>query len=118
MKVDFVEKEGGYPFSSDGFLCGAENYCYDSLLFFSFGLLFSFLAITHPSHIIGPLTTLIFVIASFYLILRTSMTHLCLLTVLLCDSIAFHHVPSVLSLFWTFLSLRYINSRLAMYSLS
>ena len=26
MKVDFVKKEGGYPFSSDGLFCGAENY--------------------------------------------------------------------------------------------
>ena len=26
MKVDFVEKEGSYPFGSDGFLCGAENH--------------------------------------------------------------------------------------------
>ena len=25
-KVDFMEKEGGHPFNSDGFLCGAENY--------------------------------------------------------------------------------------------
>ena len=42
--------------------------CYDSPLFFSFlGLIFSFLAITHPSHVIGPLTTLVFVIASFHL---------------------------------------------------
>ena len=26
MKVYFVEKEGGYPFYSDSFLYGAENY--------------------------------------------------------------------------------------------
>ena len=25
-KVDFMEKEGGHPFSGDGFLSGAENY--------------------------------------------------------------------------------------------
>ena len=26
IKVYFVEEKGGYPFSSDGFLCKAENY--------------------------------------------------------------------------------------------
>ena len=26
MQIDFVEKEGSYPLSGDGFLCGAENY--------------------------------------------------------------------------------------------
>ena len=25
-KVNFIEEEGGNPFGSDGFLCGAENY--------------------------------------------------------------------------------------------
>ena len=52
--------------------------CYDSPLFFSFGLIFSFLAITHPFHIIDLLTTLAFVIASFHPLPRTSMTHSCL----------------------------------------
>ena len=26
VEVYFVEKEGGYPFNSDGFLCWAENH--------------------------------------------------------------------------------------------
>ena len=82
---------------------------------FSLGLIFSFLAITHPSHVIGLLTTLVFVITSFHLLFQTSMTHLCLLTVLLHDSITFYHVPIALSLFQTFPSLRYINPQLAMY---
>ena len=78
------------------------NGCYDSPLFFSFGLVFSFLAITHPSHVIGPLTTLVFIIASFHPLLQTSMTYICLLVVLLRDSIAFHCIPFALSLFWNF----------------
>ena len=64
--------------------------CYDSPLFFSFGLIFSFLAITHPSHVIGPLTTLVFVIASFHLLHRTSLTHSRLLV---CTSSRFHCIP-------------------------
>ena len=82
---------------------------------FSFGLIFSFLTITHPSHIISLLTTLVFIIASFHPPLQTSMTHLCLLTILLYDSIAFYHVPIAWSSFRTFLSLRYINLQLATY---
>ena len=77
-------------------------------------LSFLFLMITHPPHIIGPLTTLVFVIASFHPHPRTSMTLLRLLIVLLYNSIAFHHVPFALSSFWNFPSLRYINPRLAM----
>ena len=94
---------------------GTLHYCYDSPLFFSFGLVFSFLTITHPPHDFGLLTTLVFIIASFHPLLWTSMTHLCLLTVLLHDSIAFYHVPIALSLFQTFPSLRYINPQLATY---
>ena len=55
-----------------------------------FGLIFSFLAITHPSHVIGPLTTLVFIITSFHPIPHTSMTHLCLHV---CTSLRFHHIP-------------------------
>ena len=43
------------------------------------GLIFSFLMITHPPHVISLLTTLVFVIASFHPLLWTSMTHSCLL---------------------------------------
>ena len=64
--------------------------CYDSPLFFSFGPIFSFLVITHPSHVISPLTTLVFVIASFHLLPRTSLTHLRLLV---CTSSRFHRIP-------------------------
>ena len=39
----------------------------------------SFLAITHPPYVIGLLTPLTFIIASFHLLLQTSMTHPCLL---------------------------------------
>ena len=85
---------------------------------FSFGLIFSFLMITHPSHVISLLTTLVFIITSFHLLLWTSMTLLCLLTVLLHNSITFHRVPIASSLFQTFLSLWYINPQLATYSLS
>ena len=56
------------------------------ILFFS-RTYFSFLAITHPSHVIGPLTTLVFIIASFHPLLRTSLTHPCLL---ICTSSRFH----------------------------
>ena len=87
--------------------------CYDLPLIFSFlGLIFSFLAITHPSHVTGPLTSLVFVIASFHLLLWTSMTHssLLILYVLLHNSITFYHDP------FTLLSLRYINPWLVMYS--
>ena len=86
--------------------------CYDSPLFFSFGLLLSFLAITHPSHVISPLTTLVFIIASFYSILQTSLTQPCLL---LCASLQFHCLPFVSLLFWNFLSLWYINPQLTTY---
>ena len=40
---------------------------------------FLFLAITHPSHIIGLSASLVFIIASFHLLPWTSMTHSCLL---------------------------------------
>ena len=83
---------------------------------FLLDLSFLFLAITHPPHVIGLLTTLVFIIASFHPFLRTSITHLCLLIVLLRDSITFHHVPFALSYFWNFPSLRYINPWLATYS--
>ena len=63
--------------------------CYN--LPYSFlGLLFSFFAITHPSHVIGPLTTLVFIIASFHLIPQTSITYSCLLV---CTSSRFHCIP-------------------------
>ena len=75
----------------------------------------SFLVITHPPHVISPLTTLVFVIASFHPLPRTSLTHSRLLIVLLRNSIAFHHVPFALSSFWNFPSLRYINPQLATY---
>ena len=47
-------------------------------LFLSWTYLFFFM-ITHPSHVIGPLTTLVFVIISFHPIPQTSMTNFCLL---------------------------------------
>ena len=51
------------------------------------GLIFSFLAITLPSHIISLLTTLVFIIASFHPSPWTVMTHSCLLV---CTSLRFH----------------------------
>ena len=77
-------------------------------------LSFLCLTITHPPHVIGPLTTLVFVIASFHPRLWTSMTPLRLLIELLRNSIAFHHVPFALSSFRNFPSLKYINPRLTM----
>ena len=62
----------------------AYGSCYDSPLFFSF------LMITHPFHVIGPLTTLVFIIASFHPFPQTSLTHSCLL---ICTSLQFHHIP-------------------------
>ena len=70
-------------------------------LFFSFlGLIIPLLMITHPSHIIGPMTTLVFIIASFHPLPQTSMTHLCLLictvrckTVAMSNSQPGHKVP-------------------------
>ena len=53
-------------------------------------LIFSFLTITHPSHVISLLTLLAFIIASFHLLPRTSMTHSCLLV---CTSLQFHCIP-------------------------
>ena len=66
--------------------------CYNSPLFFSFLFRLTFLssAITHPSHVIGPLTTLVFIIASFHPVLWTSMTQS---TLLICTSSRFHHIP-------------------------
>ena len=55
------------------FVHGLVNVTIAPILFFR--LIFSFLAITHPSHIISPLTTLVFIIASFHPLPRTSMTH-------------------------------------------
>ena len=82
------------------------------------GLIFSFLAITHPFHVIGPLTTLAFIIASFHLLPQTSMSHSCLL---IHTSSRFHHIPLcsicfiIIPDFPTFLV--YINPQLAMYLL-
>ena len=59
------------------------------ILFFS-RTYFSFPAITHPSHVIGPLTPLVFVIAPFHPLPRTSMTHFCLLVR---TSSRFHRIP-------------------------
>ena len=49
-----------------------------------------FSVITHPLHIIGPLTPLVFIITSFHLLLWTSLTHSWLL---ICTSLWFHHIP-------------------------
>ena len=67
-----------------------ERVCYDLLLSFLFSDLSFFLVITHPSHVIGPLTTLVFVIASFHPFLWTSLTHSHLLV---CTSSRFHRIP-------------------------
>ena len=80
------------------FFCHAESTIIDCslfvlqftpILFFS-RTYFSFLAITHPSHVIGPLTPLAFVIASFHPPPRTSLIHSCLLV---CTSSRFHRIP-------------------------
>ena len=66
--------------------------CYDLPLFLLFlGLILSFLAITCPSHVIGPLSPLVFIIASFHPLPQTSITHSHLL---ICTSSWFHHIPS------------------------
>ena len=65
--------------------------CFTPILFF-LGLISSFLAITHPLHIISPLTPLVFIIASFHLLLQTPLTHSHLL---ICTSSQFHCIPSV-----------------------
>ena len=69
-----------------------KGICYVSPLSFSLlDLSFLSLAITLPFHIIGLLTPLAFIIASFHPLLWTSLTHPCLL---LCTSSQFHHIPS------------------------
>ena len=61
--------------------CGKTNHttdccCYDSPLFFCFlGLIFCFHVITYPSHVTSLLTSLVFIIASFLLLLQTSLAH-------------------------------------------
>ena len=51
---------------------------------------FSFLMITHPLHIIGLLTPLVFIITPFHLLPQTSLTHSWLL---ICTSLQFHCIP-------------------------
>ena len=57
----------------------SDSSCYNSPLSFVFSDLSFFYMITHPFHVTGLLTTLVFIIASFHLLPRTSMIHLHLL---------------------------------------
>ena len=80
-----------FSFLTDRFISWCKDYpCYDSpLSFVSWTYLF-FSVITHPFHIISPLTTFVFIITSFHPILQTSMTHSHLL---IWTSSRFHHIP-------------------------
>ena len=64
---------------------------YFAPILFSLRLIFSFLMITHPFHVISLLTLLVFIIASFHPLLWTSLTHSCSL---IYASSRFHCIPS------------------------